>query len=212
MYLIDQTYFTKQYNIPNLNEMDSDILSDLEQYIDKDVRSLHANALGYSLFKELDSYIVGGVLVDTAPEKWLNLVNGFEYIQDDKTVKWKGLIYEEGSSKSSLLVPYVYHNWLRDNISQVTGTGEKIIASQNAVNVSSNQRIVAAWNSFVSMYQGNECYTRQRISFVNGVRFLDWFGENRSEEISLIAFLTNKESDYPSAFKATYIKQNQLGL
>lgn len=212
MYLIDQTYFIKQYNIPNLNEMDSDVFSNLEQYIDKDVRSLLRNALGYSLFKDLDSNITDGVLNVGAPQKWQDFVNGVEYTKDDNTVKWKGIAYEEGLSKTSLLVPYVYHNWLRDNISQVTGIGEKVISAQNAVNANSNQRIVAAWNDFMDMYQGDYRYGRKETFFLRGVRFTDWLGDNYDEDVPLIIFLEDNDDTYTDALKVTYVKQNQLGI
>jgi len=212
MYLIDQTYFTKQYNIPNLNEMDSDVFSNLEQYIDKDVRSLLRNVLGYTLFKDFDSYVVDGILPNTAPQKWLDFVNGKEYEINGETVKWKGIMYEEGLSKTSVLVPYIYHNWLIDNISQVTGVGEKVISAQNAVNANSNQRIVAAWNDFISMYQGDLCYKSPDTYFIRGVRFTDWLGENYNEDIPLIDFLVDNEADYPDALRVLYRKQNQLGI
>ena len=212
MYLIDQTYFTKQYNIPNLNEMDSEVLGILQEYIDKDARSIIRNALGYVLFKDFDSYVEEGVLLATAPQRWLDFVNGKEYEKDGETVKWKGISYQEGLSKTSMLVPYVYHNWLRDNISQVTGVGEKVISAQNAVNANSNQRLVSAWNDFICMYQGEILHIRPNTYMVRGIRFLDWLGENYNENIPLINFLEDNEVDYPDSLRTLYKKKNQLAI
>lgn len=212
MYLIDQTYFIKQYHIPNLNEMDSDVLSNLEQYIDKDARSVIKNALGYSLFKEFDTYVIDGVLDPLAPQKWKDLVNGKEYLRDGELVKWKGIAYSEGLYKSSFLVPYIYHNWLNDNISQVTGVGEKVVSAQNAINVNSNQRSVGAWNDFLSMYQGEILYKLPTSSIVRGIKFTDWTGTSFNDDIHLIGFLEDNEVDFPNASKAIYNSKNQLGI
>jgi len=212
MYLIDQTYFIKQYHIPNLNEMDSDVLSNLEQYIDKDARSVVKDALGYVLFKEFDEYVINGELDALAPQKWQDLVHGKEYLKNDEMVKWKGLAYSEGISKNSLLVPLIYHNWLKDNISQVTGVGEKVVSAQNAINVNSNQRIVGAWNDFLSMYQGKILYKLPTSSIVRGIKFTDWTGTNFSDDIHLIGFLEDNEVDFPNALKAIYNSKNQLGI
>jgi len=212
MYLIDPTYFIKQYHIPNLNEMDSDVLSNLEQYIDKDARSVIKNALGYSLFKEFDTYVIDGYLSPLAPQKWKDLVNGKEYLRDGELVKWKGIAYSEGLYKSSFLVPYIYHNWLNDNISQVTGVGEKVVSAQNAINVNSNQRSVGAWNDFLSMYQGEILYKLPNTSIIRGVKFTDWVGTNFNDDIHLIGFLEDNETDFPNALKVIYKSKNQLGI
>jgi hypothetical protein len=212
MYLINETYFIKELSVPNINEMDADNLTILTQYVDEFARKLLKDALGYDLFKELDTNITSGVLNVGAPQKWLDLVNGCEYTKDGKTYKWNGLIFTEGFHKSSLLAKFVFYHWLKDNVTTITGTGEKSMKSVNADSVNSNQRLVTVWNDFVSEYQGSN--TRfPTIWYKGATKVIDWFGSGESlGYVSLIQFLTDNETNYPDANLATYSLQNQFGL
>lgn len=212
MYLIDETYFIKELSIPNINEMDSDNLTILTQYIDEYSRKLLKNALGYDLFKILDTNITNGVLDVGAHQKWLDLVNGCEYQKDGITYKWNGLIFTEGLHKSSLLAKYCFYFWLKDNVTQVTGTGEKSIKSVNADSVNSNQRLVTVWNDFVNDYQGSGACSPS-IWYKGNTKVIDYYGMNNGSKIvSLIQFLQDNETNYPDANLAIYNAQNQFGL
>lgn len=198
MYLINETYFSNEINIPNLNEMDSDTLLSLNIAIDRYVRLFLQNALGYTLFTELDSYVIDGVLDAGAPQKWLDLVNGKD--------EWKGLKFEEGSYKGSMMAKFVFYFWLKDYVSLVTGTGEKTITATDTVGVNSTQRLVNIWNDFVKDNQGyyNPCH-----HFVSFDCY--WTGLS-TQPNTLLGFLTKNEIDYPEAKKTIYKIQNQLGL
>jgi len=199
MYIIDQTYFIKELNVPNINEMDSDTLVSLEIDIDKYVRLLLHSALGYDLFKDLDDNITDGELNSGADQKWKDLVNGVEYLKDGKTYRWRGLIFTEGNYKGSLLAKYVFYYWLKDSVSLLTGTGEKQITATNAIAVNSTQRLTAVWNDFVNDYQGNIC------SHV-------WPELSKVGYVDLIQFLKDKSEDYQDAALSLYQTTNSLGL
>lgn len=210
MYLIDQTYFTRKYEIPNLDEMDSKIATSLNSCIDQYVRQFLQNALGYNLWKDLDSFIVDGALIPSAPQKWKDLLNGKEYTINGKTYFWKGLIYNEGVFLGSLLTPYVYYHFLTESISVLTGTGEKISDASNATNVNSTQRLTQTWNDFVNQYSGN--YNSTPIAyFYRGVEVKDWYGGS-SDRVGFVQFITDNSSDYPNATLSRVDIKNQLGL
>ena len=212
MYIIDQTYFIKELNIPNLNEMDSDVLTDLNIDIDKYVRQLLRDALGAELFKDLDSNITDGVLNVDATDKWKNLVNGVEYVKDEVTYTWKGLTYTEGAFKGSLLAKFVYFYWLRDSVSLLTGTGEKNITAEGAISVNASQKLISVWNSFIEEYQfvDFDCYPS--VYYKNNVPVIDYLGASVNGYVSLLTFLTDNETDYPNAPLKVYETMNQLGL
>lgn len=197
MYIIDETYFIKELYVPNLNEMDSDTLTTLETAVDRYVRQFLRDALGNVLFTELDSYITDGVLDAGAPQKWLDLVNGV----DD----WKGLAFTEGTYKGSILAKYVYYFWLKDAVSNVTGTGEKVITATDALAVNSTQRLTNVWNDFVMDNQGLYKGSLYGDYDCSGYFDLDL-------GMSLYDFLTKNETDYPNAAKRLYNVKNQLGL
>ena len=212
MYIITPDYFQKQYTIPNIDEMDSKNATVLDICIDQYVRLLLQNALGYNLWKELDLNITDGVLDIGAPQKWLDLVNGKTYIKDSKTFTWKGLIYTEGIYKGSLLVPFVYYQFLKENVSLLTGTGEKVLDASNAIGVNSTQRMVMSWNDFVNQYQG-QCFNYSVNRYYHdGVLVEDYFTGNDSEQVNLIQYLEDNQADYIDAHKKLYKVQNQLGL
>lgn len=212
MYIIKPNYFQKQYTIPNIDEMDSKNSTVLEICIDQYVRMCLQNALGYNLWKELDLNITDGVLDIGAPQKWLDLVNGKTYIKDGKTFTWKGLIYTDGIYKGSLLVPFVYYHFLKENVSLLTGTGEKVLDASNAIGVNSTQRMVMSWNDFVNQYQG-QCFNYSVNRYYHdGVLVEDYFTGNDSEQVNLIQYLEDNKADYIDAHKRLYKVQNQLGL
>ena len=110
MYIIDKTYFIRNLHVPNTEEPTSDASIELEMSIDRYVRQFLQMTLGNVLFSDFDSYVIDGELEITAPQKWLNLVNGCEYTKDGIDYVWQGLKYELGLYKVSLLANYTYVN------------------------------------------------------------------------------------------------------
>lgn len=189
MYLIDSTYFIQDIYIPNLNEIDSDNLLELNQMIDRYVPKLLIEILGFNQFTELNSFILNGVLIPTAPQKWKDLVNGVFY----NSKYWGGLIRVSGAYKESILAKYVYYNFLNENIVNHTGVGLKVIAAQNAKDVNPTQEIVKSWNNFILDYSGpNTC--------------------SENNNFSLLSFLNDKAIDYPGVPLVFYGFKNSLGL
>ena len=113
-------------------------------------RKFIQDALNYPLFKDFDSYVdVDGNLLPTAPQKWLDLVNGVEYTNDNKTLKWQGLIFTEGSVKNSVLAYYTYYEWLLQNVSSTTVMGQVVGLSKGASNVNSSYKVMKVQNKMV---------------------------------------------------------------
>lgn len=208
MYLIDETYFIKNIKLPNLNDMDSSVLSELNIYIDQYVRQFLKDALGYELYKDLVADIENGELKVSAKTKWKNLVDGVEY--DGK--KWQGLIYTEGLYKHSILANFVFYNYINDNVSTLTPLGEVSANAQNSSSVNPNQRLVTIWNDFVDENQSINCNTELNVSIKNGVPFYDWYNGNNSNIVSLLQFLSDNATDYPNANMKAYNYQNQFGI
>lgn len=215
MYIIDESYFTRELSIPNINEILSDAKDNLRGFVDDKVRLLLQNALGYPLFKDLDTHIdANGNLGPSAPQKWKNLVNGAQYTKSGKTYKWNGLIYTQGTFKKSLLADFVYCQWLDWQETVVTGTGEKVLKATNATDVSSNHRQVNIWNRFLEQYQGAEILGDYPIIGKNhNARYIDWIGSSASSGyVPLITFLLHNATDYPNIAGKRYRINNYFGL
>lgn len=217
MYIIDETYFTRKYAIPNTNEAQTEAKDNLELFINQCVRQLLRDALGVDLFNELDGFIVEGVFdEDTAPDKWKDFVLGKEYTLNDVKLKWPGIISEEGLFKQSLLVPYVFHFWLENEFSIQSGVGEVVVNAKNAKNVNPTQSLVSSWNDFILFYQGSTfCNHHHHHIYYNfeGVRYVDYYPYHfESINVSLIKFLKDHPETYPNTNMRTYDPKNQLGI
>lgn len=212
-YIIDGSYFIKELYVPNADEINSGSGDELSLFIDDKARQCLKNALGYTLYNELDGNITNGTLNTAAPAKWQNLVNGVEYTLSGNTFKWQGLIYIEGLMKKSLLATYVYYYWLTEQQSKMSGVGEVVVNAKNAININSTQRLVRVWNDFVRQYQEGLSDHNQKSYWKNNIKVIDWLGNSASSDfVSLIKFIQDNDTDYPDAALIRYQKQNQLGL
>ena len=219
MYLINDTYF-KDLEIPNIDEANSKSLSSLIRIIDQKCRFVLRNCLPSDQFAELDSFIdpVTGTLGPLAPSKWLNLVNGVSYQnQNGLTNIWKGLIWTEGTYKGSLLAYFCYYHYLLKEYSFLSGVGEVRAEAKNATNVYSSASAVSAWNTFVSMYQGNfsPCGCVGYSGFDYKLIYdYPWYNYTTiaNYEISLLQFLVENPQDYPDLKPTIYELQNVWGV
>lgn len=210
MYLIDESYFNRKLNVPNLGEINSPMSEVINEYIDDKVRLFLREVLGTKLFKELDSFIEDGELKTNAPTKWLNLVNGCYFTNGDHEYYFGGLLRQEGAFKSSMLANYTFYYWLVDNITQVTGVGEVALQGKNAVNVNSAPRLVSVWNEFVDYNQKGVLSHPIKYRH-HGATVVDWLGGNQEADVSLQFFLNSSE-DYKGHNGKHYKYINQFGL
>lgn len=213
MYLIDETYFNREIAIPNANELQGNASTELTEFIDGKVRLLLQEVLGYDLFTNLDADIASGVLKTDAQQRWKDLVNGLTYTKNDKQYRWKGLIYTEGTFKNSLLADYTYYFWLESKLSDMTGVGEVVQASKNAVSVNSTQRLVMTWNRFVKAVNGGDYFDKRGVMYWHGgVPVYDYFKTQQSMYVDLFTFLKDNQTDYPDAPFTCFEYKNQFGL
>jgi hypothetical protein len=209
MYLIDKTYFNGILNIPNIYEVNSDELENLNKNIDKYARLFMQEFLGVELFIDFDSHLTGGVLNQNAPQKWKDLVNGVVYTLNDKTFKWKGLIYTEGAINTSLIANFVYYFSYQNSIN--SSVGQVVVNPRNAENVNPSEHLTRVWNEFIEMYQAGDVASPEQY-FHNGVLFLDYYQNRQSGFVSLLQFVTDKRADYESINAPCLNYKNRFGL
>jgi len=226
-YVVDNTYFIREFAVPNTDEANSKSLEVLNQYIDDKGRSLLRSALGEVLFAEFDSYLNNGVLPeipdlptpDPVPAKWRELVDGVTYTIDSVDYVWGGLVNTVGTYKSSVMVPFIYYYWLKGERSFVSGVGEVRAEAKNAGGVNSTQTLTETWNKFLQMYRGSTLgqlvgnVYRVGIPQYDGY-YVGYFGNDTTP--SLLQFLWQNDTAYPDAALNTPEPlegiRNQLGL
>lgn len=215
-YVIDDTFFIREFAVPNTDEPDSAALKELNFFIDERCRLLLSQRLGLEGFTEFDSLLEDGILPENAPEKWVRLVYGADpYEIDGVNYKWNGLIRETGSYKYSMLVPYVYYFWLRANSSYMTGVGDAKAKAKNAVAVNPTQRLVTSWNRFVKEHNGGYFLNPIANVYHVGIPQVEGhynLGLSDPSDISLVQFLSQNEDVYPGCTVEFFQIQNQLTI
>ena len=215
--LINETYFQGDIMIPNITEVhsDNDFVRGL---IESESRLLLESVLGFELFNEFVSNLDGnGNLKPDAGQKWKNLVYGNIYEVGNINHQFKGLIQETPLYKTSLIADYVYYRWMKSTSSQSTGTGEAVLNGKNSSNVNGSQKLVTIWNRFFKLLT-NGSHQKPYRGYVNGVCFVDWYGSNQRNSVSVFQFLTDNKEDYPNPGLQLPLSEdyfgykNQLGL
>jgi hypothetical protein len=214
MYIIDETYFTDKIRITNISQIDVGGSNEsFERWIDRESRLCLQEALGSVLFADFDSNVTDGVYIPGVA-KWDRLVNGHTYTKNSKTFIWKGLVYEEGIYKGSLLALFVYCKWLEFQLSHQSGIGEVRGNAANSMSVNSTHRYVSLWNEFLEQYQGDlrTTHTHYSPTYYKGVEFYDYFGDDKDTFVSMLTFLSDNEDDYPDPQAKEYYYVNTFGI
>lgn len=192
MYLIDKTYFRNKLQISGLYDGNNGLETKLDDYISIYVIDFLQKLLGVD-FEEINTNIVSGVLEPTAPQRWLDLVNGKTYTKDGKDYVWKGLLYQNGSVKLSILANVVYCNLIHD---LVTGNGQISVDVKSSRMLLPRKNYIEVWNEIANQF--NQSVDLQpKISFINGVKFTDYYGGLSDNGYRTLSdFLIDFEEDY----------------
>ncbi len=146
--LIDETYFVGRLSIPNTSK--DYVLERLTSLIETLEPQLLEDILGYPLYKV---FIAGTEDFNpessnsTIEDRFMEIIEGAEYTDcNDKLRKFKGLLFEDGTTPRSPIANYVYYHWLKDNATQTTGVGEATAEAELADVASPAVKMVEAWN------------------------------------------------------------------
>ena len=192
MYLIDKTYFRNKLQVSGLYDGNNGIEAKLNDYISIYVIDFLQKLLGVD-FEDLKANITDGVLDTGAPQKWLDLINGKTYTKDGKTYVWKGLLYQNGSVKLSILANVVYCNLIHD---LVTGNGQISVDVKSSRMLLPRKNYIEVWNEIANQFN-KSVDLQSKISFINGVRFTDYYGGLSDNGYRTLSdFLIDFEEDY----------------
>jgi hypothetical protein len=82
--------------------------------------------------------------------------------------KWTALeneLYQvSGTLKLSPAANYVYWFYMRNQVTETTGTGEKIISTEGSISVSSAQKVKLAWNNMVTRNRNIVAWIKANIA------------------------------------------------
>jgi hypothetical protein len=137
--LIDTTYFYEDLSIAQLTE--AGVQASVTRYIKKYEPELLHQLLGYALYQSL--------LGDDATARMTDLIEGKAYTNRyGVATRWRGLKEEVDTRLyRSLIACYVYYWYTFYNATVTTGTGEKRLRTENALDADPSVKLVKAWNT-----------------------------------------------------------------
>ena len=217
--IIDNTYFDKgALYIPNNKDINVSPVgtptnqTDLDFFIEKYERELLLNALGVTLYYELQAE-----LPTPSIQKWIDLVDGKTYTDNRGNVKrWDGL---KGHSKQSVISFYVFCNFLRNDNETYATVGTVKNTAKNATIVDATPNYIKARDSFIDQYQGNQNSMYPTvITNRSGAIGYDWYGGN-NVQVSLHQYLTDSNElditsfpDFTNYFRFYDGMKNSFGI
>ena len=128
---LDATYFQEPITVAQKDQVA--VAASLQVFITLHEEEYNRLLLGDALY---EAY-VAGMNEDPVPAKWAAL--------DDR------LYAVNGTAKIAPSAFYVYWFYQRRHVTSTTGSGEKIVSTENSVSVGNNQKVKLAWNMMVQL-------------------------------------------------------------
>lgn len=219
--LINQTYFIGDLFVPNTGANTSAVVSgnkDFDYYIDQYEPEILIRGLGIQLYKELLSNVdtdpespTYGDLLPGADQKWSNLLEGTDY--GDKT--WRGLRFEAGTKKMSLMAYYVYYKYWEKRYYQRSTLGVIQADMENGDNIGPSFTMEDAWRTMHEWYgTGSKCscapWDFQYIRRIPG--YFSKSREYKATYVDMFTFLHDNSADYAN-WRFTHLEnKNRFGL
>ncbi len=227
MPITDLTYYKAEIFIPNTQASASDsltgVVADVNQFISQYEREALIKTLGFPLYDEFAAeFDVDGndvwTIKPAADQKWKDLLNGKEYTIGGDTVNYRGMIFTEPFSGTTLsrsfIAYYIYYNYLNDNMEDYAGTGITELQAKNATRTSPIPKSIRSWRRFYELVVGS--FNQPALIENRSGRFgTDWFGTDDTER-SLYQFIDDQNeliADTYADWKPTqFDNQNQFGI
>jgi hypothetical protein len=161
--LIDASYFIGEINIPNTQK--TEIQESLDWFISKYEQELLQKLLGWELWSLYNA--------DASSQRFVDLINGTDYVYGGYIYHWRGLIWKAGENPHSLIANYIYWYWMKDKQIWNSGIGTIKATPIQGVVMSPGLKMVHVWNDFAE--QVKEFYNYMTWS---SVLYPEWNANN----------------------------------
>lgn len=214
MPITDTTYYQRGKKfIPNLQSLTTGVpnnASKFEYIRDNIERELLIKALNITLYNELNTALDD---LPNADVKWINLVEGTEYVKDGVTYRFDGL---RGFNKDSMVAYYVFCKYLENDESYYSTTGTVKSKALNSEMFNPTRKYLDAWNIFLMKYQDE--YTVDNYSYfvddctglVVGIDY--YHNQEKKLLVTLETYLKDHETDFEGYNFTRYSGVNSFGI
>jgi hypothetical protein len=131
--IINKTYFINDLKLP------IDEIGDFDSQLEKYEREILIKCLGIVLYKDF----INGLNQQSIDQKWIDLRDGKDYVNQNVNVSWIGFA---NADKESLIAYYVYFRILYYGDNTVTSVGNRVIQTENSKVTDSIKEQVDAYN------------------------------------------------------------------
>jgi hypothetical protein len=179
MPLIDKTYFVGDISIP------AKTYDNLDLFIARYEKELLIRLFGMDIYTLIAAYNPEDE--PATPENILDIIKGKEFIENDITYRWNGLINTE---KISPIAYYVYYHYMRHSVSHTSTTGEIKSKHKHSDPADITNKVSLAWFKLKELI-GEHGYLGYHI-------------DNYTYYNSLFYFMNKNLESYPT-WRCTYI-------
>lgn len=139
------TDFTAKYKLPNTSPSDKEG-EDLAVFIADYEREYLTEVLGYKMAKDF----AAAMAIATPPTGvWAALYSGAEFTDKyGRLNKWPGF---KNTLDLNPIAMYIYYKWQKERQTYSSGSGERVVLTENSEQVTVRGKLVRAWNDMVSM-------------------------------------------------------------
>lgn len=201
MAIVTREYFKyDEVFIPHAKQDVSDTVTgvkdNIQAFIERNEREALTLLLGSNLYNQLKTQLdpnqSNGLLVGS-DQKWDDLLNGKEYVIDDKTVNFRGIrfkdTFETEEYLQSLIAYYIYGHYVISQNSNFAGAGIQKEKSANSLSFSNHEKVMKAFRTFYELSVGS--YYKYTITYSYNSVGYDYFNSPRSER-SLYEFIRDQ--------------------
>lgn len=149
MPLTAYTNFNAKYKLANTAPSDPEG-AELAIFIADYEAKYLTDMLGYKLAQDLITAIgEDGGFVGPVDQKWLALKVGAEFTdKHGRLNKWPGFMNTQDLSP---IVPFIFREWQISRQTYSSGSGEKVVLTENSEPTGVTNKIVKAWNDMVEL-------------------------------------------------------------
>ena len=204
-------YFTGNIEIPNISTDNVPNASrvgkntKLLNFINEYEADALSKSLGFPLYTEFKSNLevktgaTTETVKDSAEQKWKDLFSGKTYEINGLTVRYRGIIYTEGTVKKSPLAYYVFKHFFENDMSHYGGIGLQIEDAKKSKRANYAPKFDLARHNFYELIVGTKSNPKDSAGYRSLYQFI--------EDMNALDATT-----YPNWMPYCFPKGNIMGL
>ena len=184
---------------------------ELTTAITKYERLFLLNFLNVDLYNQLVAALAD---YDNAAVKWVNLIDGVDYIKEGVTYRFDGL---RGFDKDSMVAFFVFCKYMENDESYYSTIGTVKGNQGSTSTFAQTRKYIDAWQAFLSKFQRAEMQgsgTTYYVDDFNAIVGVDYYFSNSTDGnlVTLETYLEDHKEDFEGYVFRRFETRNSVGL